>query len=123
MIPMRHHLDVRGLRDVEHDGPAVDVTHIRAVGAQGKHIGVVRPKAGVKLLGQARRRWRGVTHARARVPPASGLLRLGWVGDVDDAVDLIVFGVVRLKVVRARSHVHCFTVHKPDRVNAARIKA
>ena len=123
MVPVRGDLDVRWLGDVEHDSAAVDVAHIGAVGTLRKHIGVVRPEAGVKLRRQARRRRCGVTHARARVPPAPGLYRFGRVGDVNDAVNLVVFGVVRLKVRRARRHVHRLAIHKPDRVNATRIRA
>ena len=123
MVPVRHHLDVGRVADVEHDGATVDVTHVGTVGPLGEDIGVVGTEASVELGRQARRRGRHIALARAGVPPATLFIGLGRVGDVDDAVDLVVLGVARLEVRRARGDVHGLAVHEPDRMHTPRMRA
>jgi hypothetical protein len=79
----------------------------------------VRTKACIKLSRQTRGWGRAVAFAGARIPPAALLKGFGGIGNIDDAVNLIVLGIARLKVVRTSSHVHRFAIDKPDRMNTA----
>ena len=120
IAPVRDELWSRLVGDVEDHRAAGDVADIGAVGPLRKDVGVVRAKARVELR-MARKGRRGVAHARARQPPAPHLFGLRALAHVDDAVELVVGGIVRLEIRRARSHVHVLAVDEPHRVHAARV--
>ena len=72
--------------------------------------------------------WRGgggacVANARARHPPAPGLLRRARIAHVEDLVALVVELIVRDEVAGARGHVHVFAVAEPELMHTARLVA
>ena len=119
VVPLGDDLDVAQVADVEHQRAAVDVADISAIGLIGKDVGVVGAKAHVEGRRQARWRRGAVTHARAGVPPAAHLDRLGEVRHVQDAVELIVQRVGGHKVARTGRHVDGFAIDKPHCVHTA----
>ena len=122
-VPGRHHLDVRRVGNVQHEGAAVDVAHVGAVGLLREDVGVVGPKAHVERLGQSRGRRRRVTFSCAGHPPAALLERARRVRDVEDAVALVIQRVARLEVARTGGHVQRGGLHEPHRVHTARVRA
>src|SRR5258706_189015 len=112
---------MRLVGNVEDHGTAVDIADISAVRPLRENVGVVCAKARIELGVESRWWRRTVAFARTRQPPAADL---GWplvVADVDDAVELVVERMPRLKVRGAARHVHEFAVDEPQRVHAARM--
>ena len=120
VIPAGEWTRPRHIRDVEDDGAAVDVAHVRPVRASRVDVGVVGPEARVELRVAGRRRLR-VTVACAGQPPPADLCRPRRDPHVHDPVALVVLRVARLEVGGAACDVDEASIHEPQMVDAPRV--
>ncbi len=116
--PRRDQLRVGLVRDVEHEHAAVDISEIEPVRTLRIDVGVVRAIALVERV--ARRRHHVVALLGAGHVPAADLDRLRRVAHVDAAIELVVVGMRRQEVGRARGAMHVFAVAEPELMHAAR---
>ena len=98
--PLRDPLRVRLVGDVEDEHAAVDIGEIAAVRTLRIDVAVVRAVALVERM--ARRRHHVVALLGAGHVPAADLDRLRRIAHVDAAIELVVGGMRRLEVGRAR---------------------
>ena len=120
--PVRHQLRMRLVGDVEDDQAAVDPADIDAVRPLRRERGRVHADAGVERRDARRRRFL-VADARARQPPAPGLLRMRRIVQIDDHQELVIVLVVRREVLRAGRQIGVLAIGEPQIVHAARMRA
>ncbi len=116
---MRHHFDIALVGDIQHKCAAIDVTHIRAIGTIRKHIGVVCAKACVEFLGETLWWWRLIAFACTGIPPTAHFNWLGRIRDIQNAIELVIQWIARLKISRARRHMQIVAIDKPHRMHAS----
>ena len=100
IAPARDHLGMRLVADVHDERAVIQIPDVGTIGPLRIDADVVRAVAAVKL-GVAWHRRFGVAYLRARILPAARFDRLRGIAYVNDAVNLMIFGITRLMIRRA----------------------